>query len=198
MSIAIIPARGNSQRIPRKNIKEFCGIPIIEYSIETAIKSELFDAVVVSTDDKEIGEISMAAGATVIYRPPCDGSMGTQEVARLVLHQVANPMPAACVIYATAPLLLPSDLHDGLKALRLPGHEFAMSVRESPLSDAGAYYWGWSDAFMHGLPLIAPHTAMCPLPAERVCDINTLADWSAATYLYHAMMRKSMKLDGSD
>lgn len=188
-SVAIIPARGGSQRIPRKNVRDFCGRPIIEYSIETAIKSELFDHVVVSTDDQEIGEISIKSGALVMFRPPCDGSMGTQEVARLVLHQLPIMTFAACVIYATSPLLLPSDLEDGLNALKQPGRQFAMSVGDAPLSDAGAYYWGWTGSFLSGLPLIAPHTAMVPLPADRVCDINTLADWSAATYLYQALRR---------
>ena len=188
-SVAIIPARGGSQRIPRKNVRDFCGRPIIEYSIETAIKSELVDNVVVSTDDEEIGEVSRKAGALVMFRPPCDGSMGTQEVARLVLHQLPIISITACVIYATSPLLLPSDLHDGLQALRQPGRNFAMSVSDSPLADAGCFYWGWYEAFMFGLPLIAPHTAMVPLPPDRVCDINTLADWSAATYLYQALRR---------
>ena len=188
-SVAIIPARGGSLRIPRKNIRPFCGRPIIEYSIETAIKSELFDTVVVSTDDEEIGEISRKAGALVMFRPPCDGSMGTQEVARLVLHQLPIMSTTACVIYATSPLLLPDDLKDGLAALKEPGRQFAMSVCDSPLADAGCYYWGWYESFMFGLPLIAPHTAMVPLPADRVCDINTLADWSAATYLYQALRR---------
>ena len=188
-AVAIIPARGGSQRIPRKNVRDFCGRPIIEYSIETAIKSELFDKVVVSTDDEEIGEISRKAGALVMFRPPCDGSMGTQEVARLVLHQLPIMSTTACVIYATSPLLLPDDLKDGLAALQEPGRQFAMSVCDSPLADAGCYYWGWYESFMFGLPLIAPHTAMVPLPADRVCDINTLADWSAATYLYQALRR---------
>ncbi len=188
-SVAIIPARGGSQRIPRKNVRDFCGRPIIEYSIETAIKSELFESVVVSTDDEEIGEISRKAGALVMFRPPCDGSMGTQEVARLVLHQLPIMTTTACIVYATAPLLLPSDLEEGFHALMEPGCRFAMSVSDSPLTDAGAYYWGWTQAFLSGSPLIAPHTAMVPLPADRVCDINTHADWTTATYLYQALRR---------
>ncbi len=66
-NIAIIPARGGSKRIPKKNIKEFLGKPIIAYSIETALKSELFDEVMVSTDDEEISEIAKKFGATVPF-----------------------------------------------------------------------------------------------------------------------------------
>ena len=66
-SIAIITARGGSKRIPRKNIKEFCGKPIIAYSIEAALKSEIFDEVMVSTDDDEIAEIAKRYGAKVPF-----------------------------------------------------------------------------------------------------------------------------------
>ena len=58
MKLAVIPARGGSKRIPRKNIKEFCGKPIIAWSIEAALKTQLFDAVIVSTDDQEIADIA--------------------------------------------------------------------------------------------------------------------------------------------
>ncbi|WP_413786724.1 cytidylyltransferase domain-containing protein, partial [Psychrobacter immobilis] len=62
-NIAVIPARGGSKRIPRKNVKEFCGKPMIAYSIEAAIKSECFDRVIVSTDDEEIAEVALSYGA---------------------------------------------------------------------------------------------------------------------------------------
>lgn len=65
--LAVITARGGSKRIPRKNIKEFCGKPIIEYSIDAALKSKIFDEVMVSTDDDEIAQISLAAGASVPF-----------------------------------------------------------------------------------------------------------------------------------
>ena len=67
MKIAIIPARGGSKRIPRKNIKDFFGKPIIAYSIESAIKSELFSEIMVSTDDEEIAEVAIKYGAKVPF-----------------------------------------------------------------------------------------------------------------------------------
>ena len=65
--IAIIPARGGSKRIPKKNIKEFCGKPIICYAIEAALKSKLFDEVMVSTDSEEIADIARRYGASVPF-----------------------------------------------------------------------------------------------------------------------------------
>ncbi|DAB32064.1 MAG TPA: pseudaminic acid cytidylyltransferase, partial [Sulfurospirillum sp. UBA11407] len=69
MNVAIIPARGGSKRIPKKNIKEFCGKPMIAYSIEAAKKSELFDKIVVSTDDESIAQVAKSFGAEVLKRP---------------------------------------------------------------------------------------------------------------------------------
>lgn len=188
--IAIIPARGGSVRIPRKNIRAFCGKPIIEYSIQTAIASCLFDDIYVSTDDDEIEKVATSAGAKVMRREVDDGQKGTQEVARDLLEKLSNLPDYVCVIYATSPLLLPQDLHDGLRALKKgPGRVFSMSVGDSPLADAGGYYWGLPGAFLFNVPLIGPNTSMVPLPPERICDINTLADWSTATYLYQALRR---------
>ncbi len=82
-AIAIIPARGASKRIPRKNIKEFCGKPIIAYSIETALQSGLFDQVIVSTDDEEIADVAREYGADVPFMRPdelSDDFVGTDDV----------------------------------------------------------------------------------------------------------------------
>ena len=83
MKIAVIPARGGSKRIPRKNIKEFCGKPMIAWSIETAKASGLFDHIIVSTDDAEIAEVAKQWGAEVPFiRPPelSNDYAGTTEV----------------------------------------------------------------------------------------------------------------------
>ena len=71
-TIAIIPARGGSKRIPRKNIRPFCGKPMIARSIEAALASGVFDAVVVSTDDEEIASVSESCGAQAPFRRPQD------------------------------------------------------------------------------------------------------------------------------
>ena len=92
-NVCIITARGGSKRIPRKNIKSFLGKPIIAYSIETALKSKLFDEVIVSTDDKEIAEIAKTFGATVpFYRSTenSDDFSGTAEVIIEVINVLKN------------------------------------------------------------------------------------------------------------
>ena len=78
--VAIITARGGSKRIPRKNIKEFCGRPIIAYSIKAALESDLFDEVMVSTDDEEIADVSRAYGASVPFMRCLKCSASTRDV----------------------------------------------------------------------------------------------------------------------
>lgn len=110
-SICIIPARGGSKRIPRKNIKDFHGKPIIAYSIQTALKSGLFEEVMVSTDDKEIAEIATLYGANVPFiRSPknSDDFATTYEVLEEVLESYEAKdsfFDYVCCLYATAPLV---------------------------------------------------------------------------------------------
>jgi len=117
-NIAIIPARGGSKRIPRKNIKDFLGKPLIAYSIETAKKSELFDKIVVSTDDEEIAEVAKKYGAEVLQRPKelADDFTGTGAVTQHALS-VYNGYTFSCTIYATAPFLQVKYLKEGYQAL---------------------------------------------------------------------------------
>lgn len=113
-NLCIIPARGGSKRIPRKNIKHFLGKPIISYSIEAAIKSSLFDEVMVSTDDKEIAEIAKRYGATVPFmrsNKNADDFATTYQVIEEVLEQYGHrgkEFKHVCCIYPCAPFV--SDL----------------------------------------------------------------------------------------
>ena len=190
MNVAIIPAKGGSVRLPRKNIRNFAGSPIIAYSIRAAVESDLFSSVIASTDDDEIAAIAYRAGASVAMRPKSLDQVGTQEVAHhaLTTHLDRVKIDLACVIYATVPMLTVADLRAGYRAL--PGHEFAMSVGTEPLRDAGMFYFGRAAAFRERLPLIAPHTAMVPMPEERICDINTAEDWCRAERMYLANLPK--------
>lgn len=187
-SIAIIPARGGSTRIPGKNWKEFHGRPIIEYSIETAQKSFLFDQIVVSTYHQKIANVAMGMGAMVVWRPGYleEDHIGTQVVASETLKQFKDWPQYACCIYPTAPLMETADLHKGFALLRNNEglHDFAMSVGTEPLRDAGQWYWGTAQAFRDNRPLISPRTVMVPIPESRVCDINTPEDWQCALGKY--------------
>ena len=87
-AIAIIPARGGSKRIPRKNIKDFFGKPLIAYSIEVALKSELFNKVIVSTDDDEVAKIARECGAEVPFIRPSELSDDFTGTGEVILHTV--------------------------------------------------------------------------------------------------------------
>jgi pseudaminic acid cytidylyltransferase len=124
MTIAIIPARGGSKRIPRKNIKEFCGKPIIAYSIEAALISGILDEVIVSTDDHEIAEVAEQYGAKVPFRRPPE--LAGDDVATLAViahairwfQQNRGSLDFVCCIYATAPFIRAHYLVQGLKMLK--------------------------------------------------------------------------------
>lgn len=134
MIVAIIPARGGSKRIPRKNIRLFAGKPVLAYSIAAARATGLFDRVLVSTDDEEIASVARQWGAeTPFVRPAdlADDYAGTNEVVAHALNWLAesgSPADLACCIYATAPFVTPASLSLGLEALRLEGKIFAFSV----------------------------------------------------------------------
>lgn len=134
MRLAVIPARGGSKRIPRKNIKLFCGKPMIAWSIDAAVECKCFDRIFVSTDDEEIAEISRRHGADVPFvRPPelSDDHTGTiPVVAHAIRWQQQNGEPPAevCCIYATAPFILASDLRHGLEVMVTTGSDYAFSA----------------------------------------------------------------------
>jgi pseudaminic acid cytidylyltransferase len=183
LTIAIIPARGGSVRIPFKNSRRFHGKPILAYSIEAAKASGLFERIVVSTDDAIIGTYAQWYGAEVHKRAYDDGSKGTQAVTADVLRDVAwTRCEYACCIYPCAPLMLPEDLCAGVDALRDVPYVYTIGPDGV---DAGQWYWGTVKAFVKGVPL--DQAAFYMLPATRVCDINTMDDWNRAERLYEEM-----------
>jgi len=138
MKIAIIPARGGSKRIPRKNIKEFCGKPMIAWSIEAAKSSGCFDQIVVSTDDKEITDIAKEFGATSPFTRPqnlSDDHTGTIPVIQHATKWFFDQgifVDEVCCLYATAPFVMPADLQKGLSTLKHSGADYAFSVTSYP------------------------------------------------------------------
>lgn len=136
MNVAIIPARGGSKRIPRKNIREFAGRPMIAWSIAAAKESGLFDRIIVSTDDPEIERIALAEGAEVPFRRPeslSNDHTPTLPVIRHALQWLEThseiPVSNACCIYATAPFLRAPYLAEGLATLtKNPTLDFVFSV----------------------------------------------------------------------
>lgn len=135
MKVAVIPARGGSKRIPRKNIRPFLDRPMISWSIGAALRSGCFDRILVSTDDHEIREIALAAGAEVPFaRPPelSDDHTPTVPVIRHAIQWLeadGAEVGQVCCIYATAPLLDPRYLVEGSATLdEDPTLEFAFSI----------------------------------------------------------------------
>jgi pseudaminic acid cytidylyltransferase len=117
-NIAVIPARGGSKRIPRKNILPFAGKPMLAYAIDAARASGLFEHVVVSTDDDQIAEVAFKHGATVPFRRPKELADDQTITVPVIGHAVqwfidqGQAPDAACCIYPCVPLLLPADLRD--------------------------------------------------------------------------------------
>ncbi len=134
MKLAVIPARGGSKRIPKKNIKDFLGKPIIAYSIEAAIASGCFDKVMVSTDDEKIAKVAKQYGAEVPFmRPPelSDDHTGTNDVVKHAINWYTEQninIEYTCCIYATSPFLQPQSLQDGLKQLQTSNCAYAFSA----------------------------------------------------------------------
>lgn len=125
-SLCVIPARGGSKRIPRKNIKPFMGKPILAYSIEAALQSGLFDEVMVSTDDREIAEIAGQYGAKVPFMRSAETAndyAGTDDVLLEVLDRYraeGKEFDVLCCIYSTAPFVTPQRLVEAYEKL---GHD---------------------------------------------------------------------------
>ena len=134
MKLAVIPARGGSKRIPRKNVKLFGGKPMIAWSIEAAHRTGLFDRIVVSTDDEEIASIARKYGADVPFVRPANLSDDHTGTAPVIAHAIGwhlkhdfDPLEICC-IYATAPFLRSEDIKLGHKTLDQSDADFAFSV----------------------------------------------------------------------
>ena len=136
MPIAIIPARGGSKRIPRKNVKPFHGKPMVAWPILTARETGLFDRIIVTTDDPEIADIAQEFGAICPFQRPdhlSDDHTGIQPVIKHAITTLSiNPDEDICVILPTSPLLLASDLQDAHKRLNEQSVHFVVSTASFP------------------------------------------------------------------
>ena len=187
MRIAIIPARGGSTRIPRKNIKLFHGRPIIAYAIETAMASGLFDRIHVSSEDSEILNIATEYGVIPYQRPDsyADNSVGTQEVTRQAMEAMyPGEHNKVCCIYPCTPLLNAIEIQRGYGQQQGRTYSYVLAVGAYPLRDIGWFYWGNQAQFRHSVPLINEDTGLHVVDEERAIDINTMEDWHRAEQVY--------------
>lgn len=140
MNLAVIPARGGSKRIPRKNVRDFNGKPMLAWSIEAAIGAQCFDRVIVSTDDAEIAEVAQSFGAEVPFERPSllsDDFATTAPVMRHAVNWAISIEPNiqfACCLYPTAPLMRPSDLRVGLEKIKGSKWDYVFSATSFPFS----------------------------------------------------------------
>ena len=134
--MALIPARGGSKRIPGKNIYSFHGQPLIAYSIEAALKSKIFEKVIVSTDDEDIAKISKKSGADVPFVRPAELATDTAGIHEVMSHAIKwchdnnISVENVCCISATAPFLSSKDLIDSLKLLISSKKSYVLSASE--------------------------------------------------------------------
>jgi len=152
--LAVIPARGGSKRIPRKNIKEFCGLPIIAYSIKAAIESNLFDDIIVSTDDEEIASISVQYGASVPFLRSAENSNDHATTASVLNEVLTNysslqkDFTHACCIYPTAPFVSADKLKEAYNLLVsrsfdtvLPVQAFSFPIQRALYKENAVISW---------------------------------------------------------
>jgi N-acylneuraminate cytidylyltransferase len=138
MNIAVIPARGGSKRIPRKNIRDFCGKPMIAWSIEAARISGCFDRILVSTDDPEIADVAREFGAEAPFMRPAELADDHTPTIPVISHAVnwvkshGESPETVCCIYATAPMLQAEDLRQGLALLEAQQCDYVFPVAIYP------------------------------------------------------------------
>ena len=146
-TLCVIPARGGSKRIPRKNIKNFCGTAMITRSIQTAQKSHLFDKIIVSTDDTEIAEIAKLSGAEVPFIRPENLSNDYAGTTEVIAHAIETVQELdnthyeyICCLYATAPFVTPNMLQEAGKLIYTKDYDFTIPVTTFPFPIQRAVY----------------------------------------------------------
>jgi CMP-N,N'-diacetyllegionaminic acid synthase len=174
--LALIPARGGSKGIPRKNIKPFCGKPLLQWSIEVALASPSIDRVVVSTDDSEIAEVALAGGAEVPFLRPAELASDTSSGIAPVLHALEHlpEVSDLLLLQPTSPLRSVDDVEAIVALLREAGREAAVSVTHS------AKHPAW----MFGLSPQKTLRPLLPVP-EAVCrqQLTTAYALNGSLYL---------------
>jgi len=159
MNICIIPARGGSKRIPKKNILEFCGKPMIAHSIDAAQAAGVFDRIIVSTDSEEIAAVAKERGAEIPFMRPAELSDDRATIETVFTHTLLrlkeeNPsLEHACCLCATAPFVQPEYLQKAFEVLKKSGVSEAFSVTTFPfpifrglkINETGALEMFWPE-----------------------------------------------------
>jgi N-acylneuraminate cytidylyltransferase len=206
MNIAIIPARGGSKRIKNKNSKIFFGKPIISYAIQLALKSKIFEEVIVSSNDKKIIKMSKKYGAKILFKRPKYLSKNHVPIIDVVSHAVKkiiklNFKPVnICCIFPISPMITKGILVRSLKFLNEKKFNYVFPVTEQtysnqnklyifnkiisknkrksqPFFDAGQFYWGTANAWKKKLNIFSDKSGIIHLSSKKFVDVNNLSDW---------------------
>lgn len=185
--LCVIPARGGSKRVPRKNVLEMAGKPMIAYSIEAALETDLFDEVFVTTDDEEIAEISRAKGANVPELVPaelCGDQVPSHQPAQYLADTLLDRRPDTLVLLQpTSPLRIPSDISDGVEQFLDGNFEFVVSVTHidphyfhwaMKQSDDGYWDMHFGDKYMKERPLLPDRFR--PNGSVKIADLDALRE----------------------
>ena len=196
-SLAIITARGGSKRIPRKNIKEFLGSPIIKYSIDAAIGAGCFDEVMVSTDDDEIAEVAKKFGAAIPFKRSVNASNDYATSAEVILEVLDSykkqevEFEYVCCIYPTAPFITALKLRKAYDMLVnsnatsvLPVVKFGFPILRSFKIEDGLVN------FIHEKKLFTSSAIPFEMPESEVQDIDNEEDWKIAEIKYTFLKEK--------
>ena len=231
--ICIIPARGGSKRIPKKNIKLFHNKPMIAYSVDVAKQSGIFDKIIVSTDDTEIADIAKSYGADVPFMRPTNISDDFTGTAAVIAHAIdasqafyKTEFSAVCCLYATAPFVQQEYLIQGYELLKTYKTDFVIPVTSFPFPiqravkfegnkiipfssddmkkrsqdlteayhDAGQFYWGTHTAWRTKQDIWQHDIMPIMIPRYFVQDIDTLADWQQAEFMYDIIKARTVEV----
>ena len=214
MNIALIIAREGSKRIKNKNIKFFFGKPIIAYSIKTALRSKIFNRVIVSTESEKIATISKKYGAEIAFKRPkklADDKTSTINVIKHAIKKLSYKKKKLniCCIYPATPLLTKKILNRGYNKFRKLNADFLVTIlkkrktnnrsffiknngflyetkkRQKVLyQDAGQFYWGKSYSLLKYTSMFKGKVAPLIISEKNAIDVNTIKDWKKLTHLY--------------
>jgi CMP-N-acetylneuraminic acid synthetase len=182
--LAIIPARGGSQRLPRKNLRELSGIPLVGHAILHAKGARLVNRIIVTTDDDEIGRVSVGYGAEVLKRPPhlAQGEPGSiintvkHVLTYLEKYEEYKPL-VVCLVQPTSPLRTPADIDATIQLMMDTGSASAETLCGG--KENGAVYVSRRDVWLSD-KVVGHPCAGWEMPAERSIDIDTLEDLQEA------------------
>ncbi len=189
-SLAIIPARGGSKRIPKKNIKNFLGKPIIQYSIEAALKSYCFDEVMVSTDNKEIAGLAESLGARIPFMRSARNADDYSGIAEVVLEvlteydKIGKTFKYICCILPTAPFISVDKLQKAYTILLNKNYDKRSKDLDPIYHDSGQFAWVLKTSLVNKKQFFTENSGAIILSEMEVQDIDNENDWLIAEMKY--------------